>query len=75
MVSNDESSTTTIVNMTYGTNKEAFPHLPTMQQQDDMDLTRNEAYTPTNIPVEPNQCYDTPNQSHEEEEYYDYVQQ
>ena len=50
-------------NLAYGTRgeMETSTHLPTPQhvhQQQDMELTANQAYVVTpNIPVEPNQCY------------------
>ena len=49
-------------NLAYGTHGEmnTFSHLPNVHQQQDMELTENQAYTATpNIPVEPNQCYVT----------------
>ena len=79
LVGNDESSSTSMGNMAHRTNgeMETSPHLPTLshakEQQEGMELMENEAYTPTNVPVEPNQCYGTSNQLHVEE-YYDYVQ-
>ena len=73
MVDNDESSSTSMGNMAYKTTgeMETSPHVKELQE--DMELTENKAYSPTNIPVEPNQCYGTSNQLHMEE-YYDYVQ-
>ena len=79
ILGNDESSSTSMGKMASRPNgeMETSPHLPTLshskKQQESMELTKNEAYSPTNIPVEPNQCYGTPDQSHVEE-YYDYVQ-
>ena len=76
---NDESSSTSVGNMAYRTNGEMenSPHLPTLshakEKQEDVELTENEAYTPTNVPVETNQCYGTLDQSHMEG-HYDYVQ-
>ena len=38
---------------------ETSTHFPTSSQekQRDMDLTQNQAYVATNVPMEPNQCY------------------
>ena len=53
-------------NLAYGSCGEVAPstHLPTpshVHQQQDMELTQNQAYicTATSIPVETNQCYGT----------------
>ena len=79
ILGNDESSSTSVGKMASRANgeMETSLHLPTLshskEQQESLELMKNEAYSPTNIPVEPNQCYGTSNQLHVEE-YYDYVQ-
>ena len=61
-------------NLAYGTHGDmdtSSHHLPNVHQQQDMELTENQAYIATpNIPVEPNQCYVTTTLSVDPDQLY-----